>query len=407
MQVTDTVKSKVVRFVKGIAVDGEGHIVDDPDLSAERIIDINDRVVDINKDIEDDIQALKSYEESGCGCGCSTAIGNPVNVTKARQKVFDSGLKVLNLHKTKVKIEVPKVILNICDELQEKVERNEFSIVCKGKWGNDGEYVISDEYYVPRQKVDGAAVDYDHIHLEELKLQGFNVVIHSHPFKSSAFSASDEETINSHFDCSILYSLREFTTATVLISNMSGVKLLATGDPHIEGDDIVPKDQVDNITKKHTVPYYGNSILYGGNFGDFRDTGRNKNKGCHNDVNNNVSARGRAAEVNSGGRGNYHYDKRTGQFLKDGVPVMDVRGQCNHQGHGPCGGNQGHVAPMVKVGERCGDPMIKVHGNMVQVHQAPRRFFTTDSPEVQSSVEVKTKKNKGGKRDNQPKIDLK
>jgi hypothetical protein len=382
------------KFVKGAYVNGKLVKEIEPEDNL-----VKDEIAAI---IHDDIADLKAYEKSACCCECTTAIGAPkigANVIKARQKVFDSGLKVINLHKDKVKIDIPKVILNICDELQEEVGRNEFSIVCKGKWGNDGNYLVSEEYFVPKQKVDGAAVDYDHDHLEQLKLEGFNVVIHSHPFKSNSFSSSDQETINSHFDCSILYSMREFTTATVLISNLSEVKMLATGDPHVEGENLVPKAQIDNIEKR--VSYaYGGGMNYQDNWdniGNFRGAGRGGNfrgVGSHIEAERITSARGRVAHL---GNKEFTYDVATDTFYKNGKPVDDpyYRGKnqgrgCSHQGHG----NQSQ--------------MIKVHTdgscNSTSVQQIPRRVFTTET-EVFNSGDS-NKKKKGGKKDNQPKIDL-
>jgi len=178
--------------------------------------------------------------------GCTVRDVKPV-----KSRVFSSGLTVVETSREKVQIDVPRNILNACDELQEKFKNNEFSIVCKGRWDEDGKYVIIDEFRVPKQKVYGAAVDYDLEHLVELKALGFNSIIHSHPFymKSTSFSMSDNETINSHFECSMLYSGREFTAATITIAPIAGMKLIIPGEPGIEGEDIVPASQIENIEK--------------------------------------------------------------------------------------------------------------------------------------------------------------
>ena len=387
----DKVKSK---FVKGVYVDGK--LVKEIEPEKGVISEVISSAIDAA--ISDDVKELKSYEQNACGA-CTTAIGHP-HTAKSRQKVFDSGLKVLNLHKDKVQIDVPKIILSICDELQEKVGRNEFSIVCKGKWGDDGTYLIEDEYRVPKQKVDGAAVDYDHDHLEQLKAEGFNVVIHSHPFKSSDFSASDQETINSHFDCSILYSLREFTTATVLISNMIGVKLLATGKPHIEGEDIVPKTEFDNIEKKYapSVTYHYGGDLYGNNLDNFRGAGRGNFRGSHIEAERNISARSKVSLL--GGESEYTYDAKTDTFFKNGIEVDNPFYRNRKKENFGCQGKQGH-------GHQ--GQMVKIHGdcscNSVAARQIPSRVFTTE-PEIFNSGDAKANKKKGGKKDNQPKIDL-
>jgi hypothetical protein len=195
-----------------------------------------------------------------------------VEVIKTRTRVFNSGLKVIKAHNEKIDISVPPVISVVCNSLQRKVGHNEFSIVCKGHWNDDGTYTVSEEYKVPKQKVDGAAVDYDLDHLEQLKLEGYNTVIHSHPFKSSNFSTSDDETINSHFECSVLYSMGEFTTATIAVIPIAGTKLIITGNPSIEGEDgVVPESESNNIEKKHNDYVYngGCNNQYNGYYGQY------------------------------------------------------------------------------------------------------------------------------------------
>jgi len=183
----------------------------------------------------------------------------PVANVTIKNRVFNSGLKVIKTHNEKVPVIIPLKIISICHSLQRKVgNSNEFSIVCKGQWDDDGNYVVSEDYKVPKQEVAGASVDYDIEHLEQLKMEGYTTVIHAHPFKSSNFSQSDDETINSHFQCSVLYSIGEFTTATISITAAPGLKLVVTGEPRIEGEDnIVPESEFNNIEKKYKYNYNG------------------------------------------------------------------------------------------------------------------------------------------------------
>lgn len=215
---------------------------------------------------EIDIDGVGVVEFPTIPVGKSTA--KPATKKSGGNKVFDSGLKVVKTHSEKIPIKVPARISNVCNSLQRKVDHNEFSIVCKGSW-DDGEFIVSDDFKVPKQEVAGASVDYDLDHLEELKMAGYNVIVHSHPFKSSNFSHDDDTTINSHFECSILYSVGEFTTATVAITspNHSGMKFILVGDPKIDGDDgMVPEAEIKNIERKHQAnyanPYYNGSYPY-------------------------------------------------------------------------------------------------------------------------------------------------
>jgi len=158
---------------------------------------------------------------------------------------FSSGLTVLR----DVKILIPMTLLAVCNKLQSLVGRNEFSILIKGEWSDRG-YVISNSFIVPKQEITGASVDYDERHLEELCMAGWNGVIHSHPFPMPNFSGADQETINSHFDVSILFSLGEFVNSTLNIDIKPGVKLQLS--PKVDVDILYPELNIDitNIQQK-------------------------------------------------------------------------------------------------------------------------------------------------------------
>ena len=135
------------------------------------------------------------------------------------EEVWDSELSVVEpqicIH--------PKVV-GILGKFQDAVGRDEFSILFKGRWTKMGFYV-SEEYMVPIQEVSGASVDFKE-DLGPYKNEGFNVVAHSHPFSIGygQFSGSDEESINVHFECSLLYTDR-ITDATVCLTIGEGLKL--------------------------------------------------------------------------------------------------------------------------------------------------------------------------------------
>lgn len=125
--------------------------------------------------------------------------------------VWDSDMKIIR----KAVVRIPRHILQICNAIQTKLPGLEFSILVRGEWTESG-FVLSEDYVIPKQRVAAASVDYNE-DLGTYRNNGYNTVIHSHPFKSSSFSHSDEEAINSHFDCSILYSESNFTTASIRI----------------------------------------------------------------------------------------------------------------------------------------------------------------------------------------------
>ncbi len=132
--------------------------------------------------------------------------------------IWDSGLEIL-----KPVIEIPHKLLIVCNTIHDKVDEIEFSILVKGKWDSNC-FRLEDAYLIPKQKVTRYSVDY----LEDLgayKRDGFNTIIHSHPFKSAHFSGADDEYINSNFICSILFSDGEFTASIINVDIEKGKKL--------------------------------------------------------------------------------------------------------------------------------------------------------------------------------------
>lgn len=123
-----------------------------------------------------------------------------------------------------IELEVTGYILSVCNFLRAHTSGNEFSILCKGEWVKN-KYVVSDDFVIPNQKVDRVSVYYDDEDLHNHRSNGYNVVIHCHPFTSNSFSHTDNTTINAHFECSILYSEGSFTTAVIPITVCDGLTI--------------------------------------------------------------------------------------------------------------------------------------------------------------------------------------
>lgn len=134
-----------------------------------------------------------------------------------RGEIFTSGLVVKKI--SDLKLIIASKILDVCDYIQNKYKGCEFSILCKGDWDENGNWVITDEFEIPRQTIASASVYYVQNELQGLKERGFNTVIHSHHNMNCSFSKDDDDTINTHFPCSVLYSIN---------NNKVGVFKLAT-----------------------------------------------------------------------------------------------------------------------------------------------------------------------------------
>jgi hypothetical protein len=166
-------------------------------------------------------------------------------------EVFDSGKSTVK----KIAVLIPFKLLWICNAIQKKLPSKEFSIFSSGGYV-DGRFVVNEEYIIPDQEVGGSTVDFtDPAEVDRMRHAGWNVVLHSHPFQMPNFSCSDDETINSNFDCSILYSLGDFKKATIRLVLPDESLLLLDGSiegiyPELAGD-----VDVTMIHEKTYTPY--------------------------------------------------------------------------------------------------------------------------------------------------------
>lgn len=148
--------------------------------------------------------------------------------------VWDSGLKILS-----PKILLDFDVLEIAESIQRLVGNNEFSILLKGMWDNDGFYVTS-EYIIPDQYVSSASVDFED-DISRYRYKGYNTILHSHPFSCANFSYNDEKSINVHFDCSLLFSINKIVAGTICLKLDNERKLK------------IPITDISFMTKEHEI----------------------------------------------------------------------------------------------------------------------------------------------------------
>lgn len=168
-----------------------------------------------------------------------------LNFYRQEEELWDSGLKIIK----NPKVVIPAKVLAVCLKIQEKVGHNEFSILVKGTWTEKG-FKLSDDFIIPEQEVTATTVKYGD--LQHYKQQGYNTVIHSHPFKSRSFSSTDDSSINAHFVCSILFSVSEFTKAVITIPVSDGIKLQV--DAEIQLDFSIDIADIDTTNIKIAEP---------------------------------------------------------------------------------------------------------------------------------------------------------
>ena len=176
---------------------------------------------------------------------------------KKKDTVWDSGYEVNDMQ-----IHVDRKVYNIIRGVDKYSDGDEYSVLFKGNWESNGFNVYS-EYYVPKQKVTGSSVDYEENLGVMRERDGYNVIVHSHPFlkgKIGEFSNDDMEYINKNFKISLLVNGHcEIIKAHMVFNS-----------PHSEFDFRVELDEgsifdyeeaqeeivgLDNIKRKKTVVY--------------------------------------------------------------------------------------------------------------------------------------------------------
>jgi len=160
---------------------------------------------------------------------------------------------------------VPKYISNIMKALNKKFESTEFSIFGMIDFNkNENQFELDSVYYIPKQKVSGASVDY----LEDAP-EGYNLVIHKHPRGCRSFSSTDNEYINQNFDYSLLWEGNKFVSGQVRLNTKFGMMSLSL-DIHEEEEELptIPEDELKKIEETHVVVYKHN---YNSNWRDCED----------------------------------------------------------------------------------------------------------------------------------------
>lgn len=118
---------------------------------------------------------------------------------KVKSEAWESGIKILK----KMDVIISLKLLLICNQIADKVQGDEFSIVTNIHEKDDTEITLSDEFYIPKQQVSHSNIEYLP---DDYK---FNCVIHRHPDGCNSFSNTDQEYINQNFELSILYTKRD------------------------------------------------------------------------------------------------------------------------------------------------------------------------------------------------------
>lgn len=186
---------------------------------------------------------------------------NKAGFSPESHSTWDSGLVL-----TPPKVLVPNAVMDVFRAIQKGVDENEFSVLVKGVWVEGG-LRLTEDYYIPKQKVTSASIDYEEDIGEIREREGYNVFIHSHPFShTSRFSYMDEETVNCHFECSLLYTPSGVADGRLAIKLSNGIVLsikLSAEDIIEERNEILPEiEGLENIKEELSYVGWGNSRKY-------------------------------------------------------------------------------------------------------------------------------------------------
>lgn len=163
---------------------------------------------------------------------------------KKQTLVLETGLKIVKTPK----VLIPLKIFEVMVALDRQIDR-EAGIVCRGDWDENGNFVLSEEFYVPEQETTTATIEFK----EPVLRTDWNVVIHKHPHGVTSFSSTDDEHINKNFDASILFCDGRFTDAVVNIKIKPGVYVQVAAEPEIVVDELIPDEMVQKIREKKYV----------------------------------------------------------------------------------------------------------------------------------------------------------
>jgi len=102
-----------------------------------------------------------------------------------------------------IQVVIPVKLYLVCNQIAGKVGGNEFSIVTDIKEKDNQNILLTDEFYIPKQKVNPSNI----VYLPDV--YNHSVCIHRHPDGWNGFSSTDKEYINQNFVLSLLYTRRD------------------------------------------------------------------------------------------------------------------------------------------------------------------------------------------------------
>jgi len=155
----------------------------------------------------------------------------------------------------RIKCIIPSKLLDSIREIEIGVNKkfgssNEFSIFIHGDYDPNGYLVVSEDFYIPKQVVSGASVQYN-----EEPEPHYNGCLHKHPDGCTSFSGTDEKYINSNFDFSLLYVQQKISKGIINIHYDGIHRIQCDLNIQMDNEKCVCGINIDNITKNVPKTY--------------------------------------------------------------------------------------------------------------------------------------------------------
>lgn len=149
----------------------------------------------------------------------------------------------------KIKCIVPSKLLKNIKSIEKCVNSKlggtpEFSIYIHGEFDTNGNFVVGEKFYIPKQNVGSASVDY----LEDPDPY-YNGCLHKHPDGCKSFSGTDDKYINSNFEFSLLYVCKNISKGIINLKYHSTYRLQTELNVVIDDEDENVEFDITNINK--------------------------------------------------------------------------------------------------------------------------------------------------------------
>ena len=203
--------------------------------------------------LDDDLQYDPSLDEDDDSTAADIVESNTMDDLKNLSISNGEMINTAMVPVDKIKCLMSRNLFFNIQEIEKKVREKfksdqEFSIFLHGDFNDNGELVLSDTYYIPKQSVGPASVDY-----KEEPHSFYNGCLHRHPSGCTSFSSTDKRYINSNFMFSLLYVNQKIHTGIINIPYHGNRRIQVPLKTDFVSPEIEEDIDIDNISRFQEV----------------------------------------------------------------------------------------------------------------------------------------------------------